>query len=60
MSIVRGLWKSYLGTCVFGYCTCGREVRYSDEYKDEKCPMCKSKLEWKMDKKDLWIGKKNE
>lgn len=29
----------------YGYCTCGREVRYG---KDKECPVCKAELIWKL------------
>ena len=55
MVIVSGLWKSFNGSATYGYCSCGREVKHSKEYIDEKCPMCGAKLEWKTDDKSLWI-----
>ena len=29
----------------YGYCTCGREVRYG---KDKICPVCKAELTWEL------------
>lgn len=59
MVVVSGLWKDRTGSATYGYCSCGREVKYSKEYIDEKCPMCGAKLEWKTNDKSLWIHGRN-
>ena len=59
MVVVSGLWKDRLSSATYGYCSCGREVKHSKEYIDEKCPMCGAKLEWKTDDKSLWIHGRN-
>ena len=56
MVVVSGLWKDRTGSTTYGYCSCGREVKNSKEYTDEKCPMCGAKLEWIFDDKSLWIS----
>lgn len=40
---VKDIWKFKEGAAVYGYCVCGREVRY---LKDYKCPCCGIKLKW--------------
>ena len=60
MVTVSGLWKDRLSSATYGYCSCGREVRYSGKIFDTKCPLCGAKLEWKFDDKSLWIhGRKS-
>lgn len=46
--LVRDLWKFKNKSNVYGYCSCGREVRQG---KDNVCPMCDSKLIWSVAKK---------
>lgn len=59
MVTVKGYWKNNYGSPVtYGYCNCGREVKNSNEYIDEKCPMCGAKLVWDLDNYELWIGYK--
>lgn len=60
MNIVSGYWKSIDGSVTYGYCTCGREVKKSDEYIDEKCPMCGAKIVWDLGNPELWIGHKKQ
>ena len=52
--LVRGLWKSNNGLCIYGYCLCGREVKKSEEFTDNICPMCGSMLEWELENNDCW------
>ena len=60
MSIkVRGYWRGLNKSITYGYCSCGREVRNSEEYTDEKCPMCGAKLEWDIEDESLWIHGRN-
>lgn len=40
---VTDIHKSHINDIIYGYCTCGREVRRG---KDKTCPACKAELIW--------------
>lgn len=43
--VAKHLWRASDGS-IYGYCSCGRELKFSEEYTDKKCPLCGAKIIW--------------
>lgn len=45
--VAKYLWRTSDGS-IYGYCSCGRELKNSEEHTDEKCPLCGAKIIWNL------------
>lgn len=44
--VVKDMHKISSTKQIIGYCSCGREVKYSWLHPDRVCPLCGAKLVW--------------
>lgn len=44
--VVKDMHKMLSTGNIYGYCSCGREVKYSRNYMDKECPLCGAELTW--------------